>query len=319
MGWLGRGLGDFGSAVGQGYDINLGWKERLQQMALANARQKLEDLMGPLQLQELQTRIKQMQGTQPAGIEKGATGALSGIKWNPKTQQYEMQELAPGGPSTTKITTPFEAWRAENPNAPLTDWFKLERPPQKIPEGYEDIKTDRNGNLWGTRKDNGKFEQIPTTAKFPVPKEGAGNAPGDVDALAYDIAAGKALMPTGKFGAAVAKRMKELGIEPPLRKPPKPVPPDILAMLNGPIPKSPTAEQSRRLADAADRVFGGTAYKQDLIAQGRRSPFMGLRSPYAAASYDSAQYADMIGLLKQSIATQGANDLSDLGGSPVAQ
>jgi len=174
MGWLGRGIGDFGSQVGQGYDINLGWKERLQNMAMEQARQKLADLMGPLQLQEIQQRLKQMQDTQPAGIEKGATGALSGIKWNPTTHQYEIQQLATGGgPTATKITTPFEAWRAENPNAPLADWFKLERAPAKPEEGVQGERVDNQGRLWDFNKGTNKWELAPVNAKFPVPKEGA--------------------------------------------------------------------------------------------------------------------------------------------------
>ena len=30
--------------------------------------------------------------------------------------------------------TPFEAWRAQNPNAPLSDWYKISRPPEKPTE-----------------------------------------------------------------------------------------------------------------------------------------------------------------------------------------
>lgn len=172
MGWVGRSLGDFGSQVGQGFDINLGWRERLQQMALQNARQKLEALMGPLQLQELQQRLKQMQGPQPAGVERSATGGLSGVKWNPKTGQYELQELAPGSSSATKITTPFEAWRAGNPNAPLEDWFKLQRAPAKPEEGIQGERVDNQGRLWDFNKGTNQWELAAVKAKFPVPKEG---------------------------------------------------------------------------------------------------------------------------------------------------
>jgi hypothetical protein len=103
-------------------------------------------------------------------------------------------------------------------------------------------------------------------------------------------------------------------------KPTKPFPPDVTALLSAPIPKTPTAEQSRRLADAADRVFGGSSYKQDLIARGRRSPLMGLRSPYEAAAYDSGEYTDTLNLIKQAAGQQQGSagaDFSDLGGKPV--
>ena len=60
MSWLGLGLGDLGSQIGQGHDIALDWKAREQDMALKAARQKIDNVMLPLQLQELQQRIKQM-------------------------------------------------------------------------------------------------------------------------------------------------------------------------------------------------------------------------------------------------------------------
>jgi hypothetical protein len=80
FGAFGRSVGDFGSQVGQGYDINLGWKERLQQMAFEQARQKQNDLMAPLLLQQLQQQIKQMgqptyEGTAP--LPGGGTGAIT--------------------------------------------------------------------------------------------------------------------------------------------------------------------------------------------------------------------------------------------------
>jgi hypothetical protein len=105
MGWLGRGLGDFGSQVGQGFDINLGWKERLQNMAMEQARQKLADLKGPLELQELQTRIKQMKSPQPAGIVKGVGGEASGVTFDPATGTYSIKTLVPGAPVEPKFPT----------------------------------------------------------------------------------------------------------------------------------------------------------------------------------------------------------------------
>jgi hypothetical protein len=79
MGWLARSLGQFGSDAGQGYDINLGWKERLQQMQIAAARQKLAEILGPLQVQEIQERLKQMQNpkTELVGTPGGGTSSIS--------------------------------------------------------------------------------------------------------------------------------------------------------------------------------------------------------------------------------------------------
>ncbi len=103
MGWFGRGIGDFGSQVGQGFDINLGWKERLQNMAMEQARQKLADLKGPLELQELQQRIKQMKSPQPEGIVKGVGGETSGVTFDPATSTYSIKTLIPGAPVEPKF------------------------------------------------------------------------------------------------------------------------------------------------------------------------------------------------------------------------
>jgi hypothetical protein len=177
MGWLGRGLGSFGSDVGRGYDINLDWKQRLQNMAMEQARQKLADLMGPLQVQELQTRLRQMQSPQAAGIEKGPTGALSGVTWNPTTGKYELQSLAPGGPpAPQKVTTPFEAWRLQNPNAPLEDWYKLSRAPEKPSVGIEGERIDEKGILHYFDKNDQKWKTAPVQTRFPLPSSESGKS-----------------------------------------------------------------------------------------------------------------------------------------------
>jgi hypothetical protein len=96
VGWLGRGLGDFGSQVGQGFDINLGWKERLQNMAMENARQKLADLKGPLELQELQQRIRQGGAPQFQGTVKTPGGGESAIIRDPELGTISTKDILPG-------------------------------------------------------------------------------------------------------------------------------------------------------------------------------------------------------------------------------
>lgn len=46
-------------------------------------------------------------------------------------------------------------------------------------------------------------------------KQAAGGVMPDLDALAADVATGRASMPTGRYGAMLATRMKQLGMEPP--------------------------------------------------------------------------------------------------------
>jgi hypothetical protein len=172
MGWFGRGIGQFGSDVGTGYDINLGWKERLQQMALENARQKIAEMRAPLELQELQTRIKQMQSPQPAGIVKGAGGETSGVTFDPATSTYSIKTLTPGAAAEPKFPTLQAAAAYYTQHG---DWEKLKlindeidrnKTQKATPEGYADLKVDTQGHLWGTNKATGKFERIETTARF---------------------------------------------------------------------------------------------------------------------------------------------------------
>jgi hypothetical protein len=192
--WLGRGIGDFGSQVGQGYDINLGWKERLQNMALQNARQKLADLKGPLELQELQTRIKQMQSPQPAGIVKGAGGETSGVTFDPATSTYSIKTLIPGAPQEPKFPTlqaaaayylqkgdfeklklvndeidrnktqktpagpkdPFELWLSQNPNGSVADWLKLQ---EKYKKTGAEGGTKTPFELWMATHPKGTYDE----------------------------------------------------------------------------------------------------------------------------------------------------------------
>jgi len=277
-------------------------------------------VMGPLQIQEIQQQLKQLNQVQPAGVEKLPSGAISGVTFDPNTGTYSLQNLAPGAPPEPKFPT-LQAAAAYY--LQKGDWDKLKqvndeiaktKPPDKeqkpdtqIFGGYR-WQYDPEKKIQGPRDQTGQYVRL-GIAKEP----GAGNAPGDLDALSYDIASGKALMPSGALGARVATRMKELGIEPPLRKSPKDIPPDVLAMLKAPIPVTPSPEESRRLSDAADRIFGGTAYKEDLLKRGQRSPWMGLRDPYRAVAYSNEEYARIVGLLNNSI----TEDLSDVGGRPV--
>lgn len=303
MGWLGRGLGQFGSDVGTGWDINQQWKARTQQMAMEQARQKIAMMQAPLQLQELQQRIKAMQNPQPAGVEKLPAGGLGGVTF--QNGVYSIQNLAPGAPPEPKFASlqqaaayylqkgdfeklkavndeiekaraqkappspkdAFELWQSQNPKASVADWLKLQEKFKK-PGGEGGEKTPFE--LWKAQNPKGAYQDW-------------------INASA--------------------------------NKPAKPIPPDIQNLLTSPVPPTPTAEQSRRLADAADRIFGGTSYKQDLMGRGRRSsfPFVGTlgRAPYVSVAYSPDEYAATLNLVRQGAARGANSDLSDLGGTPA--
>lgn len=93
MGWLGRSLGQFGSDIGEGYDINQQWKQRAQQMALEQARQKQEELKFPLELQELQQRVRQMGVPQYEGTTAIPGGGLGAISREPTTGAIRVNNI----------------------------------------------------------------------------------------------------------------------------------------------------------------------------------------------------------------------------------
>lgn len=96
MGWIGRSIGQFGADVGTGRDIALDWRAREQDMRLKAAQQKLQELMLPLQLQELQARLREMTQPKPAGIVGTRGGGQAGVTFEPG-KGYSMQELEAGG------------------------------------------------------------------------------------------------------------------------------------------------------------------------------------------------------------------------------
>lgn len=100
MGWVGRSLGDFGSQVGVGRDIAQDYRARQQQMAMEQARQKLADLMGPLQLADLQQKIKQASVPQFEGTANLPGGGVGAIQRDPNTGAITMPNLVP--PTVTR-------------------------------------------------------------------------------------------------------------------------------------------------------------------------------------------------------------------------
>jgi hypothetical protein len=95
MGWLGRGLGSFGAQAGEASEINLDYRAKQQQMQLEAARQKLQELMMPLQMQELQARLKEMTQPKPAGLVGTRGGGQAGVTFEPG-KGYSLQTLESG-------------------------------------------------------------------------------------------------------------------------------------------------------------------------------------------------------------------------------
>jgi hypothetical protein len=142
MSWLGIGLGDAGSQVGQGYGLGQDWRQRQQQAAFENARQKLEAILGPLRLQQLQNQIKQAGLPQYQGMVPTSGGGMGAVMIDPDKGSPSVQEL-PGTKSNKK--------------------------------NYSAFRVGNDGKLYGFNSDTNQEEAIqsPEGAAFPVP--GAAN------------------------------------------------------------------------------------------------------------------------------------------------
>jgi hypothetical protein len=322
FGTLARTAGGIGNEVANAKTYN-------DQLAVQAAKDKLAQIMGQLQVHDLQNRLSEFGQPKPSGVERGPNGEITGIVFNPKTGQYEAQNIAagqaPAGIDKEKFRNQL-LQQANDPNASAVEKKVLSGLigsldsgglPEKVMEDYNRFLSSRSET--GTEKQEkpetvifgGNRYQWDPTKKIPGPRDATGQyvrlgpakEPGesggvDLDAYAQDVAEGKASLPTGKFGAQVANRMKQLGLDAPKKKD---VPQDVKNLLLAPVPPTPSAADSQRLAAAADKVFGGTEHRQDLISRGRRSTLMGLRTPYAPQAYSADEYQMILDSIKQAV------------------
>jgi hypothetical protein len=338
-------MGSFGTIArtigGAGNDIATA-KQNISAQAQADAENKLKLINAGLQNQELQARLKTLgqptvdkdklrnqlvvyanvPGVSPS--EKKVYQALidsldrgdspDGVAQNLSRFQLSKGEAEPPKPEKPEdVVKQYSDALASGNTAEATRLQPLVRqyletikpPTEKTPSEYDQKITNylaANG-LADTPANRDKADQVLGTRNKTNESGGI-----DLDALAQDVASGRATMPTGKFGAQVATRMKQLGLSPPLKKD---VPADVKQFINAPVPVTPSVADSQRLAAAADKVFGGAEHRQDLLARGRRSPLMGLRSAYAPQAYDAQEYKSILDAIKLSVGDAGASGGSD--------
>ena len=96
MGWLARGIGDFGSQVGEGYLTAQDYKQKRLQMLMEQARAKQQEMLLPLQIQEIQERLKQMGLPKEVGLTSTPGGGTAGVTFDPTKSVYSLQNLVPG-------------------------------------------------------------------------------------------------------------------------------------------------------------------------------------------------------------------------------
>jgi hypothetical protein len=169
MSWLGRALGDFGSQVGQGYDIAQQWRQRLLDMQMRQAQQRIADVKGPLEIQEIQARLKHMNDPQPQGIVGLPGGGTAGATFTPGAapgHEYNFQTLAPGapGPDKAAIKQQIKAMAASAPKeyqAPISGYA------DSIDQGEDPLKAlEKAQTLLGQAA--GKAESQANKPEFKV-------------------------------------------------------------------------------------------------------------------------------------------------------
>jgi hypothetical protein len=102
MSWIARGIGQLGSQAGEAYGIAQDWRARQQEMQIKAAQQKLQEMMLPLQIQEIQARLREQTQPKPAGLVTTRGGGTAGATFTPGTG-YSLQTLEAGAdPETVK-------------------------------------------------------------------------------------------------------------------------------------------------------------------------------------------------------------------------
>ena len=325
FGNIARTLGGVGNDVSNAQQANTA----LSQQAAAD---KLKQIMAGLQIQEIRNRLSEFGQAKPAGIEKTPEGGIAGFTFDPNSGTYKAQPLLPGaapGVDKEKFRTSLLEY-ANRPDATalekrvmsgLIGSLDAGMAPEKVMEDYnrflssrsetgtppkDELKTEIFGGyrwqydpakkLSGTRDATGQYVRL-GLAKEPGTGEGGTKTPFELWLKTH---------PGGSYDDWIADSAKT-----------KPIPPDVLNLLKVPVPENPTPADSQRLAQAADKVFGGTAHRQDLITRGRKPgfPIVG-RAHYESAAYSKAEYQDILDSIKDSVGDVGGATIQPPPGPP---
>jgi hypothetical protein len=103
----------------------LDWRTREQQNRIARARAQLEELMGPLQIQEIQEQLRQLREPKPAGTVQLPGGGLAGVTFSPEGK-YATQTLIPGMDKES-ARRQLQNWRATVPTQHQSYYDALEK------------------------------------------------------------------------------------------------------------------------------------------------------------------------------------------------
>lgn len=309
MGWFGNLARTIGST---GNDVSTAQQNNTA-LSTQAAADKLKQVMAGLQIQDLKQKIAQ--NAQP-GVDKDALLAELNSKANDQSLTPNQRRGYSGLASDVSMNVPLDTV--------LQNKIRLDQQAPEKPEAPEDIsKQYSNALATGNTKEAARLEplvkQFLTTIK--PPKEPVSS---EYDQRITNYLAGRNIPDTpanrDKADAALKMRDKEKSSENGTKTPfelwkmnnpkgtyddwlhdsakPKVIPPDVLNLIKSSVPDKPTPGDSQRLAQAADKVFGGSAHRQDLLTRGRQSILMGLRAPYQSQAYSKQEYQDILNSIK---------------------
>lgn len=96
MGWLARGIGELGAQAGEGHEIALDWKLKQQKAELEQKRAQMEQLLLPLQIQEMQARLRKL-GMPEQKFLSTPEGGTSEVDISPEGSISSPKVVIPGG------------------------------------------------------------------------------------------------------------------------------------------------------------------------------------------------------------------------------
>lgn len=189
MGWLARGIGEFGSQVGEGHDIALDWKLKQQKAQLEQTRAQMEQLLLPLQIQEMNARIRKL-GSPETKFLTDAQGGTETVDVSPEGTVGKPRQVLPGRPKS--LQEQYEEATTDEQRSALLDksskWAQSTHklsPLQQAQQDYEEaLKGGNQQAITQTRSVLDKMNE--GTAKPGAPtywKLRMGALHGDPDAI----------------------------------------------------------------------------------------------------------------------------------------
>lgn len=169
MGWLARGIGEFGSQVGEGHDIALDWKLKQQKAQLEQTRAQMEQLLLPLQIQEMNARIRKL-GSPETKFLTDPRGGTETVEVSPDGTIGKPRELIPGKPKS--FQEQYEEATTDEQRSALLDksskWAQATQKRTPAQEAQEDYSAAlRGGNPQAIAATKDRLDKLTQASQKP--------------------------------------------------------------------------------------------------------------------------------------------------------